>query len=90
MSLADDDAEFAKIMEGVDLTEPTDVVDVTRLDDKALMDLFADTRERLKASEGMYSDLQNFGGSRESTPEERDLHSLRLACLTELRRRGLS
>lgn len=87
MSLADDD-DFAKIMEGVDLTEPTDVVDVTALDDKALMDLFADTRERLKEG-GMYSDLQSLG-SRESTQEERDLHSLRLACITELRRRGLA
>jgi hypothetical protein len=86
MSLADDD-DFAKIMEGVDLTEPTDVVDVSRLDDKALMDLFADTRERLK-QDGMYSDLQSLG-SRESTREERDLHSLRLACLAELRKRGL-
>lgn len=87
MSLADDDDEFARMMEGVDLAEPTDVVDVTTLDDKTLLDRFADVRDRLKEG-GMFSDLQSLG-SRSGTEEERALHSERAALLVELRKRGL-
>lgn len=89
MSLADDDDEFARLVEGIEIAEPTDVVDVTTLNDKELLDRFADVRERLKDEGGMYSDLQSLG-SRQGTAEERELHSLRLALLTELRKRGLA
>lgn len=87
MSLADDDDEFAKMMEGLDLAEPTDVLDVTALTNLELVDRYADVVNRLKES-GMFSDLQSLGG-RAGTQEERDLHSERAALLVELRKRGL-
>lgn len=85
------------ILAGLDF-EPEDdgstVVDVTKLNNVELLDLFHDTRERLlelsEAGEpGMMSDLENTYGTEAGTPETRALHSTRLACLTEIRKRGL-
>lgn len=89
MTDEDADAEFAALMEGITFEEPTDVVDVTKLSDIELIDLLADTREQLLAMGAMLTDLQHSFGTREGTAEERELHSLRLACLTEMRKRGM-
>lgn len=87
----DDEDAFAAMVEGLDLkADPDDVVDVSALNTKDLLDLFADTRERLGEEGAMFTDLQTTFGTRAGTEDERALHSLRLACLTELRKRGLS
>lgn len=89
-TLENPDDEFARMMEGIELEEPDDVTDVTTLTDIQLMDLFHDVREQLGEEGEMFSDLQHTFGSKESTREGRDLHSTRLACLVEMRKRGLA
>ena len=86
---SEEEDEFAALMEGIELDEPTDVVNVTALNDVELIDLLADTREKLLSMGAMFTDLQGTFGTRAGTEEERELHSLRLACLAEMRKRGM-
>ena len=85
-----DDDILAALAEQFD-EEPdlSDVVDVTTLSDVKLLDTLQDTRERLLEMGEMLSDLENTYGTKGGTPEARELHSLRLACLTEMSRRGM-
>lgn len=86
--LPDPDDIFAGMMEGLDLEEPTDVVDVTVLNDKELLDLFEDTRQALLEAGEMLTDLDEFGAVA-SSQEGRELQSTRAACLIEMRKRGI-
>lgn len=85
-----DDNEILAALEG-EWDEPpvVDAIDVTKLSDLELANLLADTREKLFDMGEMMSDLQNTFGTPGATPEARDAHSLRLACLVELKNRGL-
>lgn len=89
MPVADPDDEFHSIIDGLDIPEPTDVVDVGKLTDLQLVELLGDTREDLIEDGEMLADLGDKWSTKDSTPEGRALHSLRAACLIELRRRGL-
>lgn len=97
MSLVEPPHDDDDILAALDF-EPEDdgstTVDVTKLSDLELVNLFHDTRERLlelsdAGEPGMMSDLENTYGTEAGTPEARALHSTRLACLTEIRKRGL-
>ncbi len=74
--------DFDQIVAGLDLTEaePSDVIDVSELDDLDLVDLNAKVRRNLLESRQMLSP---------TTREGRDLHSLRVAILTQMTKRGL-
>lgn len=87
--MADPDEDFNALIEGLDLQEPDDVVDVSKLSDIELSNVFHDARERLKAMGEMLSDLENTFATKAGSDEARELHSLRLACLLELRKRGM-
>lgn len=87
----DDDADILAALEK-QFDEPApdpEGVNLTELSDIALRDLFDDTREKLLAMGEMLSDLQNAFGTKDSTPEARDLHSIRAACLIEMSKRGM-
>jgi hypothetical protein len=71
---------FDSIVQGVDLEEPEDVVDVQKLSDIEVVDMLGD----LDAS------LLNSGNLlRNRTDYVREQHSLRAALLIEMQRRGL-
>lgn len=80
------------ILAGLDF-EPGDdadtTVDVTALSDLELANLLEDTRQQLLEMGEMLSDLTNTYGTEAGSPEARELHSLRAACLIETRKRGL-
>lgn len=82
-----EDDPFFSIMEGVELTEPEGVVDVTALSDLELVDLYANVRLDLLKSNQMLADsqLSPLTGSEEG----RALHSLRAAILAEMAKRDL-
>jgi hypothetical protein len=85
-----DDRDVLAAMEA-EFTDPVVVegVDVSALSDLDLRNLFDDTREKLYELEQMYSDLKNTFGTKDSTAEARELHSVRAACLVEMSRRGM-
>lgn len=79
----DKDAEFLRIMEGESFdTDTEDVLNVTTLDDMALLNLYHTLNDALKAL-GEQLQLTN------STDEGRELHSRRTAVRVELATRGL-
>lgn len=82
------------ILDGLDFDpdEPDDdstTVDVSRLSDFELSTLLAETREKLHEISEMYADLQNTFETEAATPEARELHSIRAACLVEMSKRGM-
>lgn len=80
--------DFLDIMEGVELTEPEGVVDVTALSDLELIDLYSNVRQSLLRSDQLTADdreLSEIIG----TEEGREEHSLRVALLVELAKRDL-
>lgn len=64
-------------------------VDVAALSNLELCNLLEDTRQKLLEMGEMLSDNQATLGTQNSSPEARELHSLRAACLIEYRGRGL-
>ena len=70
-------AELEGIFEGVDTYE---VVDVTKLDNDALLTRFHELTEQIKARREVLAPR---------TDEGRELHSLRAAMSIELRNRGI-
>lgn len=90
----DDDEILAALDFEIEDPDDSTTVDVTKLTNLELVNLFQDTRERLlelsdAGEPGMLSDLENTYGTQAGSPEARALHSTRLACLTEMRKRGL-
>lgn len=81
------DDPFDQIVAGLDLEEPTDVVDVTTLSDLDLVDLYANVRQDLLGSGQMPADLKECVV--DATDEGRSLHSLRVALEVEMRKRDL-
>lgn len=79
MTMSDDD-DFLNIIDGLEIEEPTDVIDVTTLDNKGLADKLFEIEEKIKANEWILHP---------NTQESRDLHSLRNAIQVELSKRGL-
>lgn len=84
-----DDDILAALAEEFDEPDVSDVIDVSKLDDLTLSNTLADTRERLLEMGEMMSDLENTYGTEAGSAEARELHSLRLACLTEMSKRGM-
>lgn len=82
------DDPFDQIVAGLDLEEPTDVVDVTALTDLELVDLHANVRQDLLGSKQMTADDRRLSHV-DSTDEGRRLHSLRIALEVEMHKRGL-
>ncbi len=78
---------FDDIVAGLDIEEPDDVLDIRSLSDWDLVEMSANVRRELLDSDQMYGDLQE--STAVATPEGRDLHSLRVALLVEMNRRGL-
>lgn len=77
----DPDDIFASIVAGMDVEDPDDVIDLSTLTDAALSSRFNDVREALLAIGEMHPDAV-------PTAEGRELHSIRAACLLEMRQRG--
>jgi len=77
----DADDEFQRLMDGLDLTIPTNVESVTMLDEVELSRRFNDCKQQLLRRGEMISP---------KTDEGRELHSLRAAYIVEMRRRGMS
>lgn len=69
--------------------ETPTVVDVKALNDLELANLLEDTRQKLLGMGEMMSDMESTFGTQAATPEARDLHSLRAACLVEMSERGM-
>lgn len=89
MSVAEPDP-FDSIVEGLDLEEPDDdIVSLRDLNDAELLNKFEECREALLEMGEMLSDTEQSLGGAASTPEGRELHSTRAACLIEMRRRGM-
>jgi hypothetical protein len=77
----DTDDIFAALTEGVDLVMPEDAVDFTTLSSLDLSERYNEVRDELLAS----------GEMRDPTTERgRELHSIRNACLVELKKRRLA
>lgn len=68
------------MIEGVEFDEPPEVVDVNALDTVALSTLYNDIREELMELEEMLEPKSDRG---------RELHSIRAACVIEMRKRGM-
>lgn len=62
---------------------------VSELSNLELTNLLEDTRQRLLEMGEMLSDLESTFGTEAGTPEARELHSVRAACLIEMSKRGL-
>lgn len=73
-----DDGDLWKMLE--DVQEPTDVIDVTKLDSNKLLSLHTAIRNELYALGEMMEPTTDRG---------RELHSTRAACLVEMQSRGL-
>lgn len=76
----DPDDIFNMLVADLEVETPTDVIDLTTLTDLELSNRFNEVRDALLAIEEMHPDAT-------VTPEGRELHSIRAACLIELRRR---
>lgn len=85
---SDDDEAILAALDFEPESDPDDKR-VAALSDLDLTNLLADTREELFAMGEMMSDLQSTFGTQPATPKGRELHSLRLACIHEMRKRGL-
>lgn len=83
----DDDILAALDFEPEDPT-PT-VVDVKALSNLELSNLLEDTRQKLLEMGEMLSDMESTFGTEAGSPEARDLHSIRAACLVEMSERGM-
>ncbi len=79
---------FDALVADLNFDEPDDVVDVTTLDDLALVDMFAKVRSELLETNQMTADSEELS-SVDATDEGRTLHSLRVGLLVEMTRRGL-
>lgn len=79
------------ILAGLDFEPAEDptAVDVTVLNNLELSNLLEDTRQKLLDKGEMLSDLESTFGTAPGSPEARDLHSLRAACLVEMAKRGM-
>ena len=86
------DEEFMAMMENAfgedDLEPPDEAIDITALNDLQLSDLFNQTRDKLLDMGEMMADSE-MADPDASTPEGRELHSVRAACLVELSKRGM-
>lgn len=81
MTQDDTDDIFAALMEGVDLEMPEGAIDFTKLSSLDLSERYNAARDELLAS----------GEMRDPTTERgRELHSIRNACLMELKKRRLA
>lgn len=85
----DDDADLRALFDTLEEPDTSDVIDVTKLLDHELLDLLADSREKLLSMGEMLSDLENTYGTKAGTPEAREQHAIRLACLMEMSHRGM-
>jgi hypothetical protein len=81
------DDPFDAIVAGLDIEEPTDVVDITSLTDLELVDMCANVRQELLESGQMLGDSPV--SAIHATHQGRELHSLRVALLVEMTKRGL-
>lgn len=86
--VGDDDDDILAALDFEPESDPDDVR-VAALSDVDLSNLLADTREELFQMNEMMSDLQSSFGTQPGSPKARELHSLRLACIHEMRKRGL-
>lgn len=78
---SDDDAVFRALTEGIEFEEQVAVViDVSRLNEAELSDLFNETRDKIMELGEMLAP---------TTDEGRRLHSVRSACLIEMSKRGM-
>lgn len=79
MSLMDSDEEFLRIMEGVELEEPTDAIDYTTLDDVELSRQYDLVRRELFVTDQLHNhNAVGYAG---------ELHSKFAAINAEMRRR---
>jgi hypothetical protein len=75
------DDPFDEIVAGLELDQPSDAISVRDLNDVELSNHFNETRDELLALGEM---------QQPTTDRGRELHSIRTACLVEIRRRQAS
>lgn len=75
----DPDEEFRKIMEGVELEEPTDAIDYTKLDDVQLSKEYQNVRQELFSTNQLHN--------KNPIGRAAELHSQFMAITAELHRR---